>query len=118
ISNMAKARLAGGKSKFKDNGWFAGVEPRRNPEIVVCALLEEGEHGYLAARVAAQVIKAYVDKQRRSPSKMEKADGKVEIGGVWNAPDPDGKDSLHAGRFVVDQSAKPAALATAAPGVD
>src|SRR5437660_9881074 len=69
-SNMAKARLANGKSRFKDNGWFAGVEPRRSPEIVVCALLEEGEHGYLAARVASQVIKAYVDKQRRTPSKM------------------------------------------------
>src|SRR2546422_6564122 len=69
ISNAMKARLgAAGKSKFKDNGWFAGVEPRRNPEIVVCALLEEGEHGYLAARTVAQVIKAYVEKQRRQPS--------------------------------------------------
>jgi len=70
ISNLAKARLGGGKSKFKDNGWFAGVEPRRNPEIVVCALLEEGEHGYLAARVVAQVIKAYVGKQHREPTKI------------------------------------------------
>src|ERR671931_1435228 len=44
ISNTMKAKLGAlGKSKFKDNGWFAGVEPRRNPEIVVCALLEEGE---------------------------------------------------------------------------
>jgi len=118
ISNMAKARLAGGKSKFKDNGWFAGVEPRRNPEIVVCALLEEGEHGYLAARVAAAVIKAYVDKQHRIPTKVAGADGKVEIGGVWNAPDPDGKDTLHGGRFVIDRNPKPAALATAAPGVN
>jgi penicillin-binding protein 2 len=118
ISNMAKARLAGGKSKFKDNGWFAGVEPRRNPEIVVCALLEEGEHGYLAARVASQVIKAYVDKQRRTPSKMANADGKVEIGGVWNAPDPEGKETLHGGRFVIDVNRKPAALAAAAPGVN
>lgn len=115
ISNMAKARLAGGKSKFKDNGWFAGVEPRRNPEIVVCALLEEGEHGYLAARVAAAVIKAYVDKQRRIPTKVAGADGKVEIGGVWNGPDPDGHDTLHGGRFVIDAKAKPGALATAAP---
>jgi penicillin-binding protein 2 len=118
ISNMAKARLAGGKSKFKDNGWFAGVEPRRNPEIVVCALLEEGEHGYLAARVAAQVIKAYVDKQRRTPSKMAHSDAPVEISGVWNAPDPDGKDQLQGGRFVIDRNPKPTALATAAPGVN
>src|SRR6202522_2583505 len=70
ISNMAKARVTNGKAKFKNNGWFAGVEPRRDPEIVVCALLEEGEHGYLAARVASQVIKAYVEKQRRQPTKV------------------------------------------------
>ena len=38
------------KANFKDNGWFAGVEPRRNPEIVVCTLLEEANTAYLAAR--------------------------------------------------------------------
>jgi penicillin-binding protein 2 len=65
ISNAAKARLAGGKQKFKDNGWFVGFTPRRNPEIVVCVLIEEGEHGYLAARLASQVVKAYVEKQRK-----------------------------------------------------
>ena len=71
ISNALKAKLgAAGKKNFKDNGWFVGVEPRRNPEIVVCTLLEEGEHGYLAARTAAQVIKAYVEKERRQPTKV------------------------------------------------
>ncbi len=64
ISNAAKARL-GDKSRFKDNGWFVGVTPRRNPEIVVAVLIEGGEHGYLAARTAAQVIKAYVEKQQK-----------------------------------------------------
>jgi penicillin-binding protein 2 len=121
ISNALKAKLgAKGKTDFKDNGWFVGVEPRRNPEIVVCALLEEGEHGYLAARTAAQVIKAYVEKQRRQPSKVAQAGGKVEIGAVWNAPDEDGSgpDSLHGGRFVVDLSPEPLVLATAAPGVN
>ena len=81
-----------------------GVEPRRNPEIVVCTLLEEGEHGYLAARTAAQVIKAYVEKQRRQPTKMAKETGKVEIGAVWSAPDSDGDDldGLQAGHFAID----------------
>ncbi len=65
ISNVGKARLGGGKDKFKDNGWFVGFAPRRNPEIIVCVLVEEGEHGYLAGRLAAQVIKAHVDKQRK-----------------------------------------------------
>ena len=120
ISNVAKARLANGKSKFKDNGWFVGVEPRRNPEIVVCALLEEGEHGYLAARVVSQVIKAYVEKERRQPSKMASSKPvKVEIAAVWNgAGQRDEKDALHAGRFVLDVPKKRLPLATAAPGVN
>jgi penicillin-binding protein 2 len=119
ISNALKAKIANGKTKFKDNGWFVGVEPRRNPEIVVCALLEEGEHGYLAARVASQVIKAYVEKQRRQPTKMAKSDSKTEVGAVWNAPDPDGgKETLHGGRFTIDADKKQVPLATAAPGVN
>src|SRR5208283_4907251 len=65
ISNALKARMGAAGKAIKDNGWFIGVTPRRNPEIVVCTLLEEGEHGYLAARTAAQVIKAYVEKERR-----------------------------------------------------
>jgi len=121
ISNALKARLgAMGKTKFKDNGWFVGVSPRRNPEIVVCTLLEEGEHGYLAARTAAQVIKAYVEKQQRQPSKVAHAGGKVEVGAVWNGNDPDGSgdDMLHGGRFVIEVSAKRLPLATVAPGVN
>ena len=46
MSNMLKAKMsASEKALHKDNGWFVGVEPRRNPEIVVCGLYEEGEHG-------------------------------------------------------------------------
>ena len=122
ISNALKAKLgAEGKAKFKDNGWFVGVEPRRNPEIVVCTLLEEGEHGYLAARTAAKVIKAYVDKQHLNPPKMAdqpKNGGKVEIGGVWTVPDSDGqKDRLQGGRFYVTREKKRPILAAAAPGM-
>ena len=70
VSNALKAKTANGKSKYKDNGWFVGVTPRRNPDIVVAVLFEGGEHGKLAARMAAQVIKAYVEKQRRQPTKV------------------------------------------------
>jgi penicillin-binding protein 2 len=118
ISNAMKAKLgAAGKIKFKDNGWFAGVEPRRNPEIVVCALLEEGEHGYLAARTAAQVIKAYVEKEHRNPSKLAQGSGKVEIGALWNGSDPDGEETLRGGRMWLDLNKANAPLATAAPGM-
>jgi penicillin-binding protein 2 len=123
ISNMAKARMVNGKTKFKDNGWFAGVEPRRDPEIVVCALLEEGEHGYLAARVASQVIKAYVEKQHRQPTKVAgSGNGKIEIGAVWSDSAGEGDaskdgDHLHAGRFSIEVPRKRAPLAMASPGL-
>jgi penicillin-binding protein 2 len=120
VSNALKARTSNGKSKYKDNAWFVGVTPRRSPEIVVAVLFEGGEHGQFAARLAAQVIKAYVEKERRQPSKLAQADGKVEIGAVWNSGEPDDPraDSLHAGRFVIDATQDHLPLATAAPGVN
>jgi penicillin-binding protein 2 len=120
ISNTLKAKLGNyGKANFKDNAWFVGVTPRRNPELVVCVLFEGGEHGQFAARVAAQVVKAYVEKERRQPTKMAKDTNKVEIGAVWSAPDDDGhgNDSLRAGHFLVDLPKKTAPLAAAAPGL-
>jgi penicillin-binding protein 2 len=121
ISNALKAKMsASEKAEHKDNGWFVGVEPRRNPEIVVCGLYEEGEHGDKTARVVAQVIKAFVDKRRGLQPKMAdkpKADRKVEIGAVWTTPDPDGgKDKLQGGHFFLDTANKPI-IAAAAPGV-
>jgi penicillin-binding protein 2 len=120
ISNALKAKMGAlGKSKFKDNGWFAGVEPRRNPEIVVCALLEEGEHGYLAARTAAQVIKAYAEKRQQQPTKLAGNDRKVEVGAVWSGADPEkpAQEKLQGGRFLLDLQKRPLALAAAAPGL-
>jgi penicillin-binding protein 2 len=119
VSNALKAKTANGKSKYKDNAWFVGVTPRRNPEIVVAVLFEGGEHGQFAARIAAQVVKAYVEKQRRQPTKVAAGDKKVEIGAVWNSASPDDseQDMLHGGRFVIDVSKKRAPLAVAAPGV-
>src|ERR1700731_2001752 len=111
------------RAKFKNsealaqNGWFVGFTPRRNPDVVVCVLFEGGEHGKLAARVATQVLKAYVDKQRRLPNKMvekPKSDGKVDMGALWTAPEV---DKLEGGRFSVELPRKPAVVATAAPGM-
>jgi len=63
-------------------------------------LFEGGEHGPLAARVASQVIKAYVEKQRRLRNDpmlfSDKADpGSVPIAGVWNQPDSIGHPKAH-----------------------
>jgi len=119
VSNALKAKTANGKSKFKDNAWFVGVTPRRNPEVVVAVLYEGGEHGQFAARIAAQVIKAYVEKQRRQPTKMAEAQPEVEIGGVWNDAAAEGSenDQLHAGRFLIDLPQKRLPLAMAVTGV-
>jgi penicillin-binding protein 2 len=115
------------RAKFKNsddlaqNGWFVGFTPRRNPDIIVCVLFQGGEHGKLAARLATQVVKAYVDKQRRTPQKMvekPKSDGKVDMGALWTSPDGDGHEGkLEGGRYVVDLPKKPLVAATAAPGI-
>ena len=72
VVSLAAARSTRTTSRFNQNGWFVGFTPRRNPDIVVAVLFEGGEHGKLAARLATQVIKAYVDKQRRQPTKVAK----------------------------------------------
>src|SRR6266567_3241785 len=77
---------------LNQNGWFVGFTPRRNPDLVVCVLFEGGEHGKLAARLATQVIKAYVDKQRLQPTKMAESTSKTEIGALWTAPDSEDQD--------------------------
>src|SRR4030081_387534 len=96
---------------FAQNGWFVGFTPRRDPDIIVCVLFEGGEHGRLAARLATQVIKAYVDKQRRQPTKMAVVAGKVEVSSMWtDSGSADGtnengtntNDRLQAGSFLVD----------------
>jgi penicillin-binding protein 2 len=115
---------------FAQNGWFVGFTPRRNPDIIVCVLFEGGEHGKLAARLATQVIKAYVDKQKRQPTKLASASGKVKVSSMWTDgvgsvdenKDRDDEDAGHgdhlqAGRFLVDVARKKAPLAIAAPGM-
>jgi penicillin-binding protein 2 len=105
---------------FAQNGWFVGFTPRRNPDILVVVLFEGGEHGRLAARLATQVIKAYVDKQRRTPTKMAgPATKKVEIGGVWTEPshNDEGDDHLNGGRLLIEVARKKTPVAVAAPGM-
>jgi penicillin-binding protein 2 len=120
VSLATRARFKN-SDDLAQNGWFVGFTPRRNPDIVVCVLFQGGEHGRLAARLATQVIKAYVDKQHRTPQKMvekPKTDGTVDIGGLWTEPDSDGhKETLQGGRFVLDLPKKSLAVAIAAPGM-
>lgn len=97
LRKSAKGKLS---ADLNDNGWFVGVAPRRNPEIVVAVLFQGGEHGKLAGRLAAQVIKAYVEKQRRlrrNPTLFsDKVDpGSVPVASFWHTPAAGGAGADH-----------------------
>jgi penicillin-binding protein 2 len=64
MSHDALARTGGGH-KSVPNAWFVGMAPRRNPDIVVAVLWENGDWGSNSAKLAAQVIDAFVNKQRK-----------------------------------------------------
>jgi len=97
------------------NVWFVGVVPRRNPELVVVVLWQNGDKSYYPARLGAQVVAAYVNKKRREAGNLplEKASSPtpakpVEVGAVWTAPNgkPDANGvttaKLQGGHFFVD----------------
>jgi len=77
ISNALWAKLSvKERERYKDNGWFVGFTPRRNPDVVVAVLYQGGEHGSSAARLATKVLQAYEEKkhhrskeQARPPAK-------------------------------------------------
>jgi penicillin-binding protein 2 len=109
VSNTFRKSKAGANSIYKDNGWFVGVTPRRNPEIVVALLIEQGEHGPIAAQLASKVIKAFVEKQRRlhnNPTLFsDKEDpGSVPLAAVWNRVEAeDGGGEVRAGNAAEDR---------------
>ncbi|HYM05903.1 MAG TPA: penicillin-binding protein 2 [Terriglobales bacterium] len=116
VVSLAVRALHQNNEALNQNGWFVGFTPRRNPDIIVAVLFEGGEHGKLAARLATQVIKAYVDKQRRQPTKVASS-GNVDVGAVWNTGSG-AEDELKGGHFEVELPKSPAALAVAAPGLE
>ncbi len=63
MSHTALAKTGKGHNT-EPNAWFVGVAPRRNPDIAVAVLWEHGNWGNNSAKLAAQVIAAYVNKQR------------------------------------------------------
>jgi penicillin-binding protein 2 len=52
------------------NAWFVGIAPRRNPDIAVAVLWEHGNWGNNSAKLAAQVINAYITKQRKQSGNL------------------------------------------------
>jgi penicillin-binding protein 2 len=89
MSHEALDKLTKSKSNLP-NVWFVGVTPRRNPELVVAVLWQNGQFSYYPARIGAAVVSAYVEKQRRLAHNLVpvKAAAPVEMGAVWTEPSP------------------------------
>ncbi len=67
--------------KLKENGWFVGYAPRRNPEIVVAALVQSGGWGSTsAAPIVRDVVKAFYDKKNAHQQQQAGTQGPVEQG--------------------------------------
>jgi penicillin-binding protein 2 len=90
MSHAALSRTNKGRST-NPNVWFVGVTPRRNPELVIAVLWQNGEFSYYPARIAAKVVEAYVNKKRRLANNLPQAKpaepaAPVEVGAVWSVP--------------------------------
>ena len=72
MGHDALARTSKGHNT-EPNAWFVGMAPRRNPDIVVAVLWEHGNWGNNSAKLAAQIIDAYVNKQRKRDNNIRVA---------------------------------------------
>ncbi len=82
IGYDTRAKL-GKQKKFEDNGWFVGYAPKRDPEIVVAVLVQEGgglHGGESAGPVVRDIVKAYYDK------KLKKTQGQITADNSKPAP--------------------------------
>ncbi len=115
VNHSAGALVVSKDVATRANSWFVGMSPRRNPDIAVVVLTEHGGWGSASAPVAAQIVEAFVDKQRRLDNNLQEAKvpAKVEVGAVWSEPPEQGpakvttasaKDAapaMHGGHFTV-----------------
>lgn len=75
MSNTERGRIGKSVSAGKDNAWFVGYAPRRNPEIAVAVLVEGGEHGAQASGpIVRDIVKAYYDKKNKKNQGQETAE--------------------------------------------
>jgi membrane peptidoglycan carboxypeptidase len=116
MSHEALGKTTKGKST-NPNVWFVGVTPRRNPELVVAVLWQNGNFSFYPARIGAQIVAAYVEKQRRIAHNLAepaKTDVPAEMSAVWTVPNESKgsrtvsqnapPDRLQGGNFLIDRS--------------
>lgn len=64
-NDLAKAMKGNKDLDLRDNAWFVGVSPHRNPEIAVTCLLEHGITSSNATPIVREVVRAYWEKKLR-----------------------------------------------------
>jgi penicillin-binding protein 2 len=110
VVNHSAGATSLGTGNEKANAWFVGMAPRRNPDIVVAVLCEHGGWGAEAsAPVAAQIINAFVTKQRKRDGNLRL----VETPKPAPAANPTGTPTAAASPA---HPASPTAIARVAPG--
>jgi len=103
-------KASGRSAELRENAWFVGFAPRENPEIVVVALFEHGEHGQYAAGIVRDVLKAYFDKKQRLETihrEQNKLNGALSLGLGGQGPGAGGQTS---GAAKVEPAVIPAAV--------
>jgi penicillin-binding protein 2 len=87
ISLEGKER-AGKSSALKNNAWFVGFAPRRNPDLVVAVLVQSSGFGAtFSAPIARDIVKAYYEKKAgNTPQQL--------ISKAGNAPVPGGAQAV------------------------
>jgi penicillin-binding protein 2 len=105
ISHETMDKMKGAKTKsLQPNVWFVGVTPRRNPELVIAVLWQNGGFSYYPARIGAQIVEAYVEKKRRLAGNLPEAKetASAEVGAVWSMPAGKNQSArLESGHFFV-----------------
>lgn len=102
MSHDALSRTGKGHNTVP-NAWFVGMTPRRNPDIVVAVLWEHGNWGNNSAMLAAQVINAYVTKQRSKAGNLQN----VAVSSPPPAPNATSDEASPSTPDADDRSTKP-----------
>jgi penicillin-binding protein 2 len=76
-------------SQYRDNAWFVGFAPYRNPEIVIAAMVENvGHGGTYAAPITHAVFETYYKKKMGTFEQPSTPDVAQAVRGV---PNPGGR---------------------------
>ena len=103
ISAQGLTKVSGGnRAEFRNNAWFVGYAPRRNPEIVIAILVQESaQHGGAFAPIVRDMVKTYYDKKNHKFPQQTTAENSNDAGALkpvaTEAPSPTPAQAAAAG---------------------